>query len=536
MNRLIFQTQPPALAPHPNRADIACFVGFVGRRPSPLPGVMQRWLGEQGWGQPPYGRAGALGTAESPPSLLDVPVPIDSWSTFDYLFAWDQRPVSSDGAMRGGTYLGAAVRSFFAQGGQRCYVVRVGDPWPFNAPREQRLNQIERLVPGYRPQSPSLARSLFSGSPSDRGSWHGVGHLFGLPDVAFLGLPDLADGVAADRPALPTQPPDIGEDPPETFVVCSDPAPTPPQDSGVRLLPAPRCDGLGYGEWVRSLHLVAALLERHQHQGTLRTVQLVAAIPLPLAGTPAEQDLGAGLGLTTDPADGGIASRFVQLVYPWVLTPGSAVLPEQLESPEGLLIGLLARNALSRGTYRSAANSALGDVFSVVPLLSQRQQWTVQGPIGRQDRALIDRVSLLGPTPDGLQLLSDVTTSLDERYRPASVNRLVAGLIRAARQLGEALVFEASGEYLWLRLEESLDGLLQSLFTAGALGGTTAAEAYGVRCDRTTMTQNDLDHGRVIAQIQINPALPVEQITVVLALNDSGQLLALSAPGQQEAA
>jgi hypothetical protein len=496
---------------------------------------MQQWLVDQGWGQPPYGRAGALGMAESPPSLLDVPVPIDSWSTFDYLFAWDQRPVSPDGALRGGTYLGAAVRSFFAQGGQRCYVVRVGDPWPFNAPREQRLNQIERLVPGYRPQS----RSLFSGSPSDRGSWHGVGHLFGLPDVAFLGLPDLADGVAADRPALPTQSPVAEEDLPETFVVCSDPAPAPPPDSGVRQLPAPRCDGLGYGEWVRSLHLVASLLERHQHQGSLRPVQLVAAIPLPLAGTPAEQDLWAVLGddsapgLTTDPADDGIASRFVQLVYPWVRTPGSAALPEQLESPEGLLIGLLARNALSRGTYRGAANSALGDVFSVVPLLSQRQQWAVQGAIGRRSRALIDRVSLLGPTPDGLQLLSDVTTSLDERYRPASVNRLVAGLIRAARQLGEELVFEASGEYLWMRLEESLDGLLQSLFAAGALRGTTAAEAYGVRCDRTTMTQNDLDHGRVIAQMQINPALPVEQITVVLALNDSGQLLAL---GQQEAA
>ena len=42
------------------------------------------------------------------------------------------------------------------------------------------------------------------------------------------------------------------------------------------------------------------------------------------------------------------------------------------------------------------------------------------------------------------------------------------------------------------------------------------AEAYQVRCDRGTMTQNDIDNGRVIAIVQFNAAAPIDTITVVL--------------------
>jgi hypothetical protein len=56
-----------------------------------------------------------------------------------------------------------------------------------------------------------------------------------------------------------------------------------------------------------------------------------------------------------------------------------------------------------------------------------------------------------------------VTTSLDESYRPASVNRLVTVIVRAARRLGEESAFEASGERLWKRLQDSLTGLMIAL-------------------------------------------------------------------------
>jgi uncharacterized protein len=544
MARLIFQTQPSTINIDPNRADVACFVGFVARRNTPVPGVLQQWLTERGWVDGPYRRAGTLPTLLNGqpqfPSLLDVPIPIDSWSLFTALFAWDQRPILGT-TQQGVTYLGAAVRSFFAQGGQRCYVVRMGDPWPWNTGLEQRLDRISALVPGYRKRLPGV----LEGSPVDRSSWHGITHLFGLPDVAFLALPDLAEAVSVERERIPVSLPILGETP-ERFVECSQPVPAPPVDTGIRQLPAPTCDQAGYQEWIRALHLVANLLERNQHRVTLRTIQLVAAIPIPQTGSSAEQNLLAFLAgdealrtLFTEVATSlnGLASKFVQLVYPWVKTPGALNLPQQLESPEGVMTGVLARNTLTRGTYRTIANLPLIEVQDVSPGLPRALVYQPLAAVSRiGTKALIDRVSLLGLTPDGFQVLSDVTTSLEEQYRPASVNRLVAVIIRAARQLGEELVFEASGEYLWTRLENSLQGLLQSLFAAGALSGATEQDAFSVRCDRTTMTQADLDNGRVIVEIQITPAFPIEAITIVLALNEVGQIITLPTLTRQEAA
>ncbi len=529
MTGLLFETQPPAIAPHPNRVDIACFVGFVARRNTSLSSEMQRWLTEQGWTSPPYGRAAAqsqtseLGVEIGPPTLKDVPVPIDSWDVFDRLFAWERRPIQGS-RQRVTTYLGAAVRSFFAQGGRRCYVVRVDDPWPLGLGSAERLNQIAKLIPGYQPGM----RGMFDGSPLDPRTWHGVGHLFGLPDVSFVCLPDLPDavGITPELPEVAIARRSI----PEQFVECSEPEPDPLQDGSLRQLQAPRCDLSGYQEWARALNLVANLLRRSQ-----REVQLVAAIPIPQAETSAEQDLFRFL---TNPGELGslaldldeplgLASAFVQLVYPWVRSPGSVQLPEQLESPDAILTGLLARNALTRGTFLSAANLHLADVSALEPLLPRRQTDALQAdfasPNAPQHR-LIERVSLLGPTPDGLRLRSDVTTSLSESYRPASINRLVASIVRAARRLGQDLTFESSGERLWGRLRASLNRLLLGLLQAGALQGKTPEDAFQVRCDRSTMTQADLDNGRAIAEIQFTATAPIEQITVILALNDTGQL------------
>lgn len=514
---IVFEEQPPVVASAPNRADIACFVGFIGRRRTPVPDSLRRWLFEQGWGPLP----------DSSPSydpLLDVPVPIESWELFDRLFAWDQRPVDSAGSRLVSTYLGAAVRSFFFQGGRKCYVVRAGDPRPLTAARATRIAALTKLLPGY-PQ-------VFDASPVDRTTWHGAGHLFGLPDVSFLCLPDLADAVAVDsQPVVPLPAPPPG---PEQWVECSPAEPPAPADRAVRGLRAPRCDEQGYDDWASAVRLMTDLLAR-----SLREVQLVAAVPLPVAGGAAERDLLAFLGrrdggpLTARPSTQltGVASAFVQLVYPWARTLGSGGLPEQLESPEGVLTGVLARTVLAQGTFRSAAGAQLGDVYDLFPLLRRDQVYTAH-PDTRDERAsshrLVERVSLFGRTPAGFVLLSDVTASLDESYRPAGVNRLVSAIVRAARRLGEAAVFEASSERLWMRLRDSLSGLLGALLRTGALQGATPAEAFDVACDRSTMSQSDLDNGRVVARVRFRAALPIEQITVALALEQGGQVSLLA--------
>jgi len=62
--------------------------------------------------------------------------------------------------------------------------------------------------------------------------------------------------------------------------------------------------------------------------------------------------------------------------------------------------------------------------------------------------------------------------------------------------------------------------LLSDFFAAGALQGESAAEAYSIRCDDTTTSQNDRDNGRVVAEVRFAPAHPVGLIVVVLSVRE----------------
>ena len=134
---------------------------------------------------------------------------------------------------------------------------------------------------------------------------------------------------------------------------------------------------------------------------------------------------------------------------------------------------------------------------------------------------------LIAPQPDGWLLVSDVTTSPDPAWQPGGVSRLMASVLRAARRVGEGLLFEPSGPRLWARLKRSVEDLLTDYWREGGLRGASTAEAFDVRCDRSTMSQNDIDNGRVIAQIGVAPAAAVERMVVVLALDAGGAAVEL---------
>jgi uncharacterized protein len=563
MRGLVFEQQAMQAAPAPNRADVACFVGFVARRPVvqagrppsilPRPGAREetfplyRWFVERGFaatGKRMYDGAsrGLAGPRPVSPEwmledadldqLLDVPVPIESWEDFDRLFAWERRPMrlsagEGDRVPMATTYLGAAVRSFFAQGGRTCYVVRVGDPWPYDTPAAERREQLAKLIPGF-PAS-------FEPSQADRASWKGVGHLFGLPEVSFLCLPDLADVVAADLPEPPPPPiPPAGE---EVFLECTDAAaPDPGADPFIRGVPAPRSDEAGYLLWASAIRMLGTVLQQQ-----LREVQLVSSIPLPLT-TPgdagpeenlfqwmrdqgwlwgslnsgADRNVGRCEAHSTLPA-ASIASSFIQLAWPWIKTFQSREMPEELEGPDAILVGVLARNALRRGCYRSAAGLRLAQIFDGRPLLRGEEIALLE-----ERDTLCQRVSLLGRTPRGMEVLSDVTTACNESYRQAHVNRLVSAIVRAARTLGEQVTFEPSGPRLWNQIRGRLTALLDGLWRQGALRGETASDAYSVRCDKTTMSERDIDAGRVLVEVKFEATASIERIAVVLAMSSGG--------------
>lgn len=518
MRGLFFEHRLAPVARSPYRVDVALFVGYVDRwRRKHLPGgapddetvvepivhrdsQLYRWLVREGWAR---GNA-AIDAANNLDELIDIPVPIDRVETFDRLFAGDRRPWGDPRlGQTCGTYLSAAVRSFFVQGGRLCYVVRVGPPARAPARADEVLAAIAdrdvRIAP-LIPETPSA---------TDRTTWRGVWTLFGLPDVSCVALPDLPEIV---RGPLREEPPaSVPPGPPVAFEVCAEPAAPEEADQRVHDLIAASSDEAGYAAWCAQLtRLVDAVAERRP-AGSLREVQIVAAVPRP-SDEVIGADLWAYLGSLALPR-----TAFLQLAYPWLSTVGNALLPENIEPPDGTLCGVLARNALERGTHRSAANLPLVNVLDAVPRLTGRD---LADPADLT--TLGAHATLLGNSPAGFVVLSDVTTSNDRTFRLAHANRCVAALVRALRVTGEHHAFDVAGERLWDQLAERARDVLREFWQAGALRGATASEAFTVRCDRSTMSQADIDAGRTIVSLDLALTVSIQRINVVLTRTPDG--------------
>jgi uncharacterized protein len=88
-------------------------------------------------------------------------------------------------------------------------------------------------------------------------------------------------------------------------------------------------------------------------------------------------------------------------------------------------------------------------------------------------------------------------------------------------QLQASLAFatgQPNAEPLWSAIRLVASDYLMALFLEGRLKGTKPEEAYFVRCDRSTMTQNDIDNGRIIVVVGFAPTQPAEFVVINIAL------------------
>ena len=73
-------------------------------------------------------------------------------------------------------------------------------------------------------------------------------------------------------------------------------------------------------------------------------------------------------------------------------------------------------------------------------------------------------------------------------------------------------VVEPNGPALWVAVSSSIQNFLTGVWKMGGLKGSTQREAFFVRCDLTTMTQNDLNNGSLILVVGVAPLQPAEFI------------------------
>jgi uncharacterized protein len=114
----------------------------------------------------------------------------------------------------------------------------------------------------------------------------------------------------------------------------------------------------------------------------------------------------------------------------------------------------------------------------------------------------------------GVRLWSAITLDPDPEWKYVSVRRLIIFLVKSIDQGLHWVVVEPNGEPLWAAVRAAVGDFLLTQWRSGALKGRRPDDAFFVKCDRTTMTQDDLDNGRLICLIGMAPVRPAEFVIV----------------------
>lgn len=194
-------------------------------------------------------------------------------------------------------------------------------------------------------------------------------------------------------------------------------------------------------------------------------------------------------------------SSYAALYYPWVkvldpLTQVPIFLP-----PSGFVAGIYARNDVQRAVYKAPANEVVNLALGFEFLVSKAQQ-EVLNPEGiNAFRSFEGR---------GYRLWGARTISSDPEWKYVNLRRYFAYLEHSIDRGTQWAVFEPNGEQLWSNVRRTIEEFLLSEWQSNALLGDKPEKAYFVKCDRSVMTQNDLDNGRLIALIGVAPLRPAE--------------------------
>jgi hypothetical protein len=202
-----------------------------------------------------------------------------------------------------------------------------------------------------------------------------------------------------------------------------------------------------------------------------------------------------------------IDSKYAALYYPWVRVsnPLAATDPTQPREihlpPSGFVCGIYARSDIQRGVFKAPANETVTGALGLQRDVRFGEQ-EVLNPLGINCiRALPNR---------GIRVWGARTLSSDPEWKYVNVRRYFLYLEASIDRGTQWAVFEPNGERLWANIRTTVSDFLYNEWVGGALLGATPKEAFFVRCDRSTMTQNDLDNGRLICLVGVAALKPAE--------------------------
>jgi uncharacterized protein len=194
-------------------------------------------------------------------------------------------------------------------------------------------------------------------------------------------------------------------------------------------------------------------------------------------------------------------SKHAALYYPWVRVLDPVTRREINLPPSGFVAGIYARNDTERAVYKAPANEVVSLAIGFEAMLSKGEQ-EVLNPEGVNCFRFFEG--------RGLRLWGARTISSDPEWKYVNLRRYFAYLERSIDRGTQWAVFEPNGEALWGNVRRTIEDFMLNEWMNGALLGDRPEKAFFVKCDRSTMSQNDLDNGRLVCLIGVGALRPAE--------------------------
>lgn len=176
--------------------------------------------------------------------------------------------------------------------------------------------------------------------------------------------------------------------------------------------------------------------------------------------------------------------------------------------PSGAMAGIYARSDSERGVHKAPANEQVRGALELKVNYNKAEQSLLNPKGVNCIRAFAGR---------GILVWGARTTASDSLWKYVNVRRLFMFLEESIDEGTQWVVFEPNDERLWARVKQTISNFLTTQWREGALMGSTPEEAFYVKCDRETMTQDDIDNGRLICEIGVSPVKPAEFVIFRIA-------------------
>jgi phage tail sheath protein FI len=196
-----------------------------------------------------------------------------------------------------------------------------------------------------------------------------------------------------------------------------------------------------------------------------------------------------------------VNSKYAAFYYPWlnVLNPTNNV--TTLIPPGGHIAGIYARSDNDENVAKDPANEQILGIDSL------------ELPIDNQTQAILNPLGvncLRYFKGQGNLVWGGRTTSSDPDWQYINVRRLFIYVEKSIQRGTQWVVFQPNDATTWARVVRSVSDFLTGLWMQNMLMGATKDRAFFVRCDNTTMTQTDIESGRLIVLVGIAPVYPAE--------------------------